>query len=93
MALRDGSVECQEHGVQPATFVCRHLVQALRDGVPVGFFCAEDPDNPRPDAWCASCEKVVQSTGGEWNDESEREAGVTMICGECYDRVRQLCSG
>ncbi|MHC4234794.1 MAG: hypothetical protein ACYSUQ_06735 [Planctomycetota bacterium] len=90
MNTRTGTVECAEHGTKQATFVCQHIFQGLRDGRMVDFFWAEDPDNPRPDAWCAACEERVQSTGGEWTDESEAFAGVTLLCGACYDRAKAL---
>jgi hypothetical protein len=90
MAPRKETVHCGEHGQQQATFVCQHLAQSLRTKEMVGFFTADDPDNPRPDAWCAACEKKVWMTGGKWNDESEAFARVTMICGRCYDRAKIL---
>ena len=90
MDPRARTVECAEHGPQQATFVCQHIVQSLRDGRSVGFFWAEDADAPRPDAWCAACEDEVQSTGGEWIDESEAFAGVTLLCGACYDRAKAI---
>jgi hypothetical protein len=85
------AVECPEHGSQPATFVCQHIVQSLYEQQPVGFFPADDPDNPRPDAWCGACEARVQSAGGEWTDESETLAGVSLLCGACYDRAKSIC--
>ena len=85
---RDEMVECERHGPQPATFVCRHLIDGLRTGAAVGFHVADDPGNPRPDAWRSECEARVLSTGGEWTDESEAFAGVTLLCGECYDLAR-----
>lgn len=92
MDPRDGTVECPEHGTSQATFVCRHLAESLRTGKPVGLFAAEADGNPRPDAWCAACEEQVWRTGIEWTDQSEVFAGVTMICGECYDRAKALNS-
>ncbi|MDX1572353.1 MAG: hypothetical protein R3200_17865 [Xanthomonadales bacterium] len=90
MTEENGCVECCHHGRQPATFVCQHLVQSLRDGRARGFWTsAEDPDNPRPDAWCGDCEALVNRVG-EWNDESEAFAGVSLLCGLCYDRARAL---
>lgn len=83
-------VECDLHGPGEATFVCQHIVQGLREGVPYGFWCAEDPHNPRPDAWCTACEKKVMEGGGEWGDESEAFAGVTLLCAACYDRAREM---
>jgi len=45
-----GVVECDQHGPQPETFVCQHVVQSLAEDQPYGFWWAEDPGNPRPDA-------------------------------------------
>ncbi|GDY26276.1 hypothetical protein AHAT_21660 [Agarivorans sp. Toyoura001] len=78
-------VECSIHGLQQETFVCQHIVQTVKDGVPRGFWWANDPDNQRPNAWCSACEMKVQETGGEWTEESESFAGVSLLCGACYD--------
>jgi|TARA_R100000306_G_scaffold60710_1_gene61349 hypothetical protein len=87
-------VECCEHGQQQATYVCQHVVQSLRDGVPRGFWSAEAaPGDKRPDSWCSACEEMVNKTGGEWNDESEEFAGVKLLCGACYDRAKELNLG
>src|SRR5262245_24574237 len=88
MEPRDRTVDCGQHGTQQATFVCRHIIDSLRTKQPVGFFWADDPSNPRPDAWCAACEAKVQATNGEWTDEAESFAGVTLLCGGCYDRAK-----
>lgn len=90
---RSGRVECPEHGTGQATFVCRHIAASLHTGGAVGFFTAEAGGDARPDAWCAACEEQVWRTGGEWTDESEWFAGVTMICGACYDRAKRLNFG
>jgi hypothetical protein len=81
---RDRVVQCAEHGESRATFICGHLVR----GTGLGFFSAEDPDNPRPDAWCGACERLRVQHGGEWPEEVESTLGVTLQCAECYDRVR-----
>ena len=86
-------VECGEHGTQQATYVCQHVVQTLRDGKARGFWWAEDPDNPRPDAWCSECEARVQQSGGEWNTENEALARVTLLCGACYDQAKAINLG
>ena len=83
-------VECSEHGKQQATYVCQHIVQGLKDNKPKGFWSSEEsPDNLRPDSWCSECEAMV-SRIGEWNDESEAFAGVTLLCGSCYDRAKSM---
>ena len=86
-------VECAEHGDQQATYVCQHIIQTLKDGIPRGFWTSDDQENPRPDAWCSDCEEVVQEKNGEWDDESEEFAGVTLLCGACYDRAIEINNG
>ena len=84
------TVECSEHGPQETTFVCQHLVRSLSTHEPVGFFFASEP---RGDAWCSACEEVRVREGGEsgdWNERSEAFAGIQLLCGACYDKVRRL---
>ena len=79
-------VECAEHGVREATYVCQHLASAVGSG----SHCGHDDDEPDqlwPDAWCDACENVRESEG-EWNDRSEAFAGIRLLCDGCYQRVR-----
>lgn len=89
----DKVVHCHEHGEQQTTYVCQHIIQTLRDKKPRGFWTSDNQDNPRPDAWCTECEKKLQEVGGEWNDESEAFAGVSLLCGACYDRAIAINKG
>ena len=84
------TVDCDVHGAQQETFVCNHVVNSLRTGDVVGFFWANDPGNPRPDAWCAACNDVLRAEDGEWNERSEKIADIQLLCGKCYDRAREL---
>jgi hypothetical protein len=82
----DDAVECPEHGLRDATYVCQHL----SSGMGAGFHCghdADDPDRLWPDAWCDQCERVRQSEG-EWNERSEAFAGIHLLCDGCYQRIR-----
>lgn len=83
-------VECCEHGKQQATFVCNHVVESLRDEIPRGFWWANDPDNPRADAWCSECEERLKANDGEWNEEIETLANIRLLCGVCYDNAKNL---
>ncbi|MGP9827742.1 hypothetical protein ACT048_25045 [Ectopseudomonas khazarica] len=83
-------ITCSTHGRQQATYVCQHIVETLKDRKPRGFWSSEEnPGNPRPDSWCNKCEEMVNAAG-EWNDETEAEAGVSLICGACYDNAKAL---
>ena len=86
-------VDCHEHGPQPATFVCQHVVTGLEESRPSGFWWADNPANDRPDAWCTSCNDMVARDDGEWNERSEAVAGVRLLCGMCYDRARAMNLG
>jgi hypothetical protein len=84
------TIQCHVHGEQQETFVCQHLVEALETGKNVGFYWAGEP---RGDAWCSACEAARIREGGatgEWNVRSEKMLGVKILCGACYDRVRDL---
>lgn len=86
-------VECDAHGKQLATYVCQHIVQTLRDNIPRGFWSAEpEPGQLYPDSWCSACEAMANEAG-EWNDETEAKAGITLICSACYERARALNQG
>ena len=77
-------VHCDAHGLSEQTFVCQHLVT----GEELGFFAANDGSSKRPDAWCGACEQVRIREGGGWNETSELFAGITLICGKCYDDAK-----
>ena len=83
-APRSGHVHCDTHGDTPATFVCGHLAS----GMAREFYCADDPANPRPDAWCEGCERQRVECGGRWTEEIEAALGVQLLCGGCYDAIR-----
>ena len=83
-------VNCHIHGEQQEAFVCSHLSEALETGDRVGFFWSREP---RGDAWCAACEMVRVREGGltgDWNETSEKFAGIKIVCGAIYDRLRKL---
>ncbi len=74
---------CRQHGKSHATFICHHLVH----GSGVGFYYGNENDI-RPDAWCYDCDQRLMQNNGEWNDEIESLAKITVICANCYDDVR-----
>ena len=88
MSETTASIDCPEHGLQQETFVCQHIVQGLSEGRRVGFFCAHNPENPRPDAWCAECDERVRASGGEWVGEAETHLKAKLLCGACYDLAK-----
>lgn len=88
--------DCPVHGAaRQATFVCRHVAESLLHRRRVGFFWAGDqPENPRPDAWCGECERRVLAANLDVAAEAAVFRGnVEVLCGECYDEARALNLG
>ncbi|HLZ02279.1 MAG TPA: hypothetical protein VKR55_09015 [Bradyrhizobium sp.] len=83
-------VQCQTHGEQEATYVCRHIMDSIDTGKAVGFHWPRDSDMSRPDAWCTECEQVRQSEGGDWTDTAMKFVDVSVLCGGCYDRAKAI---
>lgn len=83
---KDSKVDCGEHGLVSPAFVCRHLVNWTGTGFNVPDD-PPDPDLPFKNAWCDECDKLLMSVG-EWNDETEAFADITMICENCYEKRR-----
>jgi hypothetical protein len=84
-ASESAPLHCRRHGASFPCYVCGHLV----GGRALGFHQAEDPGNPRPDAWCDACEAVLEEEG-EWNERCEAFAGITVVCGGCYDALEEV---
>ena len=84
------NIHCRDHGEQNRTFVCQHIVQSLKDGVPYGFWWAAKDEQDRPDAWCTLCEGLVSKAGGEWTESVLKVAQVKVLCAKCYDVAKDL---
>jgi len=80
--------------MQQQTLVCQHIADGFLRRERVGFFwTAEDPDDPRPDAWCAACNERVNATGGEWIGEPLEHAEPKVLCGACSDMAKLFHMG
>jgi hypothetical protein len=79
------TVHCATHGETDKAYVCAHLIG---DSNGLGFN-RNDPtdDNPFPDAWCDDCE-IIRVTSDGWDEQSEKLAGIKLICSGCYRRAR-----
>jgi hypothetical protein len=78
-------VHCDRHGDRRAAYLCDHLLH----GSGQGFFSGDDPGNPHPDAWCSRCEQIRLAHGTEWNAESEALIRVRLVCGDCYEEIKE----
>jgi hypothetical protein len=89
-----GTLHCDIHGIQQETFVCQHIAQGMVTKTRVGFFWTmQDPNNPRPDAWCEACEERVRATGEEWVGDAEVQLAPKLLCGACYDLAKRFYMG
>jgi hypothetical protein len=82
------TVHCDRHGDRREAYVCDHLLQGTRQG----FFAGDDPGNPHPDAWCSKCEQIRSTYGGsdgEWNEKSIALLKVRLVCGDCYEEIKE----
>lgn len=87
-----GAVECGTHGTVRPAFVCCHLVETLRDGVARGLLWSRDEDG-NVNAYCDACDGLLDGAGGEWTDEIEAQAKVTMICEACFRTIERVNGG
>lgn len=88
MSDADGKIRCSTHGLQDETFVCEHIINSTRTGVPVGFHWPAESDQPRPDAWCSACDEARIAAGGDWTDEVYKILNIKLLCGACYDYAK-----
>lgn len=86
-------VQCEEHGLQPETFVCQHIAQSLATRRPVGFHRPADSDQEYPDAWCSQCHERHKRCGFEWEGEAAEHLGAKLLCARCYLQARMLALG
>ena len=76
--------------MQPAAYVCQHLLQSVRDLKPRGFVYDDRNQSDYPDAWCDECDGMLAAGGREWTDDLGEAAGVSLLCASCYSRIRKL---
>lgn len=78
---------CRIHGRKRPTFICKHL----QYGKGIGFHqpdSSPESDWPFQNAWCDECNAILLKEG-EWNDTSERFAGIIAICEGCFDDIKE----
>lgn len=88
MMSRD--LRCDRHGLSTATFVCRHLLDSLGDGVSRGFFYTSLHAEEEPCAWCSACDSMLEQGGGSWTAELEKKAEINVICYGCFLSLAKL---
>jgi hypothetical protein len=79
----NGLIDCEGHGPQPSTLVCRHLVEAEHGETGMGFNWSEDDGEFV--ANCDACELECDDEGF-FPDELVEETFV-VICKACFDEI------
>ena len=78
------SVTCGTHGEQPQTFVCTHIVEALKEGEPCGFWWSRGEDGVW-DAVCTDCNNQTQEAFTALGKEN-----IKLICLGCFEDAAAL---
>ena len=75
-------INCAEHGLSPYCLICQHL--EAQSGL--GYFaCRALPEYPAQ-AWCQSCDEVLQQERG-WSDRADEVADWKLVCEGCYEQA------
>jgi hypothetical protein len=75
------TITCAAHGESQFAYVCKHLIENPRQHWCCGY---PEPDAPWRDAWCDACNAAFEREG-EWNENSEGEADIGLLCCHCYE--------
>lgn len=90
--LKQKTVECREHRFSRPAFVCGHLDLNSPKGFHEAFHTNKGMDLEEGEdfqAWCSECEKIrIQHDG--WNEESEKYAGIRLVCENCYFELKDF---
>jgi len=78
------SVTCGTHGEQPQTFVCVHIVDAVKAGEPSGFWWSRGEDGIW-DAVCDNCNNLSQAAF-----EALGPDNIKVICLGCFEDAAAL---
>jgi len=78
-------VTCARHGLQPAAFVCNHILQYTGKG----FFTPDSERTDSDEAWCLECEQVLMKEG-RWNKRATKFANFRVVCAVCFKRLRAV---
>lgn len=77
-------IPCAQHGSGEATYVCVHVEQTVRDGVPRGFHWHID-EGQNFQAFCTACDAMDEHA---W---AQVVASVSRaICIQCFQRAAAL---
>jgi len=78
------SVTCGTHGKQPQTFVCVHIIEALRQGAPNGFWWSRAEDGIW-DAVCNDCNNLSQEEFDKLGADN-----IGIVCLGCFEDAAAL---
>lgn len=90
--MKQKKVDCGSHGYSRPAFVCQHLDLETSKGFEEAFDTykgMELEEDEDLQAWCSECEKIRSEYDG-WDEESEKFAGITLVCENCYFELKEF---
>jgi hypothetical protein len=90
--MKQKNMDCCSHGYSRSAFVCQHLDLKTPKGFNEAFDTYKGMNLEEDDdlqAWCNECEEMRIEYDG-WNEESEKFAGITLICENCYFELKEF---
>lgn len=75
-------LDCEKHGKQNEAFICSHLVSTLADKAARGLVWSRDEDGSI-NAYCLGCDDMLTQAGGEWSEDLQDKAGISIACEAC----------
>jgi hypothetical protein len=91
--MRDQKITCGKHGAQELAIACIHVCKAIDSGEQVGFFWDSRTADPRPDAWCRSCERWNREHPEAGIQEWMKVAEFKFLCVRCWDEAKKVLYG
>ena len=84
--------QCSQHGLQEETFasVSMSLLAFAIGRAGRVLVVYRTRCRSLRDAWCSACRDRLAESGDEWTAEASAFASPKILCGQCYDDVRDL---
>lgn len=81
-------LDCGEHGMVRACFVCSHLPETVVDRIPRGVNWERQVHNIN--ASCDACNSLISKNKNDWSDEIMEVTGMVTMCENCLSNVAEV---
>jgi hypothetical protein len=83
-------VNCAKHGAEDFAIACIHVCRAIDSGADVGFYWSLETTGPRPDVWCAACERWSLNHPSATTKEWMEVCSFQFLCVRCWDEAKAV---